>query len=162
MFYLKKCLNISYREIYTIKYTQYNFSWKNIHIPLDKLDLSFSRSSGAGGQNVNKLNTKVEVRFQLDSAGWLEEDVRKRMKELYPNKINNEGEFYLTSQEHRTQEMNKSEVQKKLKMIIFEASQPKHERIIHPIVESEAQEKRRIQEKRNTSKIKRMRRNDDS
>lgn len=151
---LNKCLSFN-------KYFKYNFSWKNITIPMDKIEMAFSRSSGAGGQNVNKLNTKVELRFKLDSAQWLTADIRKRIRELYPNKINNDGEFMITSQEHRTQEMNRSEAQKKLKMLIYEASQPKHERIIYPIVESEAKEEKRIQEKRNRSKIKKMRRNDD-
>ncbi len=162
MFNLNKCLFLFSKKIVLFQnICQINFTWKNIQIPMEKIEMAFSRSSGAGGQNVNKLNTKVEIRFNLDSAQWITENVRKRIRELYPNKINNEGEFIITSQEHRTQEMNRSEAQKKLKMIIFEASQPKHERIMHPIVESEAQEEKRIQEKKNRSRIKKMRRNDD-
>jgi peptidyl-tRNA hydrolase ICT1 len=164
MFNFNKCIpKISFnnlRNFFIFKQVS-KFSWKNIEVPMEKIEIAFSRSSGAGGQNVNKLNTKVEIRFKLDSADWLSEDVKKRIVELYANKINKEGEFILTSQEHRTQEMNRAEIQKKLKMIIFESSQPKHERIMHPIVESDKQEEKRIQEKRNRSKIKKMRRNDD-
>jgi peptidyl-tRNA hydrolase ICT1 len=164
MFNLNKCIpkfSFSNLRKYLVSNQICKFSWKNIEIPMEKIEMAFSRSSGAGGQNVNKLNTKVEIRFKLDSAEWLSEDVKKRISELYANKINKEGEFILTSQEHRTQEMNRSEIQKKLKMIIHEASQPKHERIMHPIVESDKQEEKRIQEKRNRSKIKKMRRNED-
>jgi protein subunit release factor B len=139
----------------------FTFSWKNIIIPVDKLDVSFSRSGGAGGQNVNKLNTKVEFRFNVDSADWIEIDTKERLKELYPNKINNEGEFYLTSQEHRTQEQNRKEAEKKLQMIMYEASQPKKIRIIEPFKESEHQKEKRIQEKKMRSKIKNMRKGDD-
>jgi len=164
MFNFNKCLSIiqanKFRKFFIFKQVS-KFSWKNIEVPMEKIEMSFSRSSGAGGQNVNKLNTKVEIRFKLDSADWISEDIKKRIGELYANKINKEGEFILTSQEHRTQEMNRAEIQKKLKMIIYEASHPKHERIIHPIVESDKQEEKRIQEKRNRSKIKKMRRNDD-
>ena len=44
---------------------------KDINIPLDKVDFAFARSSGPGGQNVNKLNTKAELRFEIDSASWI-------------------------------------------------------------------------------------------
>ena len=48
------------------------------------LDSSFSRSSGPGGQNVNKLNTKVELRFVISQADWLPENVKSRLHELKP------------------------------------------------------------------------------
>lgn len=137
------------------------FSWKNINIPLNKLDVSFSRSGGAGGQNVNKVNTKVEFRFKVENAEWIERETKERLKELFPNKINNEGDFIITCQEHRTQEQNRKEAERKLQMIIHEASQPKKFRIIEPIIESDQQKERRIQEKKMRSKIKNMRRGDD-
>lgn len=45
----------------------------------DKLELTYSRSSGPGGQNINKVSTKVSIRFQLDKADWIPEVVRKNM-----------------------------------------------------------------------------------
>lgn len=138
-----------------------SFSWKNTTIPLDKIEVNYSKSGGAGGQNVNKLNTKVEFRFNLNNAEWLDNSVKERIKELHANKINNEGEFILTSQEFRTQEQNRKEAEKKLQMIVFEASQPKKVRVIEPFKESEEQKDRRIQEKKSRSKTKSMRRGDD-
>jgi protein subunit release factor B len=146
------------------KLINYNFcttfnSWKKISIPLNKIDISFSKSGGAGGQNVNKLNTKVEFRFNLSQADWIADDVKLRIKNLYPNKINSDGYFILTSQEHRTQEENRVEAQKKLQMILFEASQPANIRIIEPFQESDEQKNRRIKEKKQRSDTKHRRRN---
>jgi len=137
------------------------FTWKNITIPIDKLNISFSRSGGAGGQNVNKVNTKVEFRFNIENAEWISPEIKSRLIELFPNKINNNGEFLVTSQEHRTQEENKKEAAKKLQMIIYEASQPKNERIHHEIVETDSQRDHRIKEKKNRSKLKNMRKGND-
>ena len=66
-----------------------------------RLDFQYARSSGPGGQNVNKLNTKAEVRFHVASADWLDQDVRERLAQYQSNKISKEGELIITSQEHR-------------------------------------------------------------
>jgi peptidyl-tRNA hydrolase ICT1 len=136
-------------------------TWKDVNIPVEKLNINFSRSSGAGGQNVNKVNTKVELRFNLSEADWLDYMTKERMKEYFSNKINSDGEFFLTSQEHRTQEENRIKAYEKLQMIIFEASQPKDFRIFEPIKETEIQKDRRIKEKKMRSDVKNMRRGKD-
>ncbi len=89
-----------------------------IQIPEDQLQISFSRSSGAGGQNVNKVNTKVELRFHLDSAKWIPDEVRQRLKSNESNRINNEGFMTVTSQEFRTQAQNRKDALKKLEDIL--------------------------------------------
>ena len=61
--------------------------------------LSFFGSSG--GQNVNKLNTKAEVRFHVLNAEWMPDEVKRRLAEQQANRINNLGELLVTSQEHR-------------------------------------------------------------
>jgi peptidyl-tRNA hydrolase ICT1 len=65
------------------------------------MDFNFARSSGPGGQNVNKVNTKAEIRFHVQSADWLSQDVRDRLEEYFSNKITKDGEIVVTSQEHR-------------------------------------------------------------
>lgn len=133
--------------------------WKRIEIPFEKIEMNFCRSSGPGGQNVNKLNTKVEYRFNIDAADWLPKETRERLKELNFNKINSEGFFILTCQEYRTQSQNKKEAQKKLQEIIDIASVPKKERIIVPFEETLQMEERRIKEKKIRSDVKKMRNN---
>lgn len=133
--------------------------WKRVEIPFEKLEINFTRSSGPGGQNVNKLNTKVEYRFHVDSADWIDKNCKDRLKELYHQKINNEGYFILTCQEYRTQSQNKKEAMKKLQEIIYVSSIPKKERIIIPFEETPEMEEKRIKEKKKRSDIKKLRNN---
>ena len=103
---------------------------KDIAVPLDKVNFAFARSSGPGGQNVNKLNTKAELRFKIDSASWIPSEVRERLKEYQGNKINNNGELLVTSQEFRTQSKNKDDCVEKLKIMLEEAYiEPKDRKI---------------------------------
>jgi len=133
--------------------------WTRILIPFEKIEMNFCRSSGPGGQNVNKLNTKVEYRFNLNSADWLPNETKERLRDLHSNKINSEGYFILTCQEYRTQVQNKKEAQKKLQEIIDLASIPKKERVIVSFEETEQMEERRIKEKKIRSDVKKMRNN---
>lgn len=72
-----------------------------VKIPPEMLMTNFSRSSGPGGQNVNKVNSKADVRVSLVSAKWLTDETIQRAKELYPNNINKEGELFVNSQSTR-------------------------------------------------------------
>ena len=64
----------------------------------DKLILSFSRSQGPGGQNVNKVNSKADGRFHIDSASWLDPEAKIRLKLIFAHHINKEGELVVQSQ----------------------------------------------------------------
>lgn len=95
---------------------------KTIDIPDDRLDISFVRSSGAGGQNVNKVNSKVELRVHVMDATWIgPEEVRRRLAEQQANRINKDGVLSLTVQEYRTQGQNKKAAIEKLRQIILQA-----------------------------------------
>jgi protein subunit release factor B len=94
---------------------------KDVKIPMDKVEFKYARSSGPGGQNVNKVNSKAEIRFQVKSAFWLPEDVRARLGNYQSGKINNEGELIVVSQEFRTQSQNKDACVGKLQVMIAEA-----------------------------------------
>jgi hypothetical protein len=71
-------------------------------IPRAKLDTSFSRSGGAGGQNVNKLNTKAEVRFHVPSADWLDDHTKQRLMLMSAGQVTKDGDLIIVSQRHRT------------------------------------------------------------
>ncbi|XP_070245148.1 large ribosomal subunit protein mL62 isoform X2 [Bos mutus] len=113
----------------------------NDDIPVDRLTISYCRSSGPGGQNVNKVNSKAEVRFHLASADWIAEPVRQKMALTHKNKINRAGELILTSECSRYQFRNLADCLQKIRDMIAEASQPATE----PSKEDAALQKLRIE-----------------
>ncbi|XP_061910813.1 large ribosomal subunit protein mL62-like [Entelurus aequoreus] len=98
-----------------------------VYIPLDRLTVSYSRSSGPGGQHVNKVNTKAEIRFNVLAADWIPEDVRLKILEKNINRINKAGELLVTSELSRSQQRNVSDCVEKISTIIAEASKKPRE-----------------------------------
>ncbi|XP_073537300.1 large ribosomal subunit protein mL62 [Phyllobates terribilis] len=94
-----------------------------IDIPIDRLIISYSKSSGPGGQNVNKVNTKAEIRFHLSSADWIPEDVRQKVSVQNKNRINRNGELIVTSEVSRHQMRNLADCLDKIQCMISEANQ---------------------------------------
>ncbi|XP_001377961.2 peptidyl-tRNA hydrolase ICT1, mitochondrial isoform X1 [Monodelphis domestica] len=92
-------------------------------IPIDRLQVSYSKSSGPGGQNVNKVNTKAEVRFHLATADWIAEPVRQKISVLFKNKISKSGELIITSDSSRYQFRNLADCLQKIRDMIAQASQ---------------------------------------
>ncbi|XP_066188057.1 large ribosomal subunit protein mL62 [Sylvia atricapilla] len=94
-----------------------------LDIPMARLTVSYSRSSGPGGQNVNKVNSKAEVQFHLASADWIPEAVRQKMALMYRNKINRAGELIVTSEESRYQMRNLAICLEKIRTMVTEATE---------------------------------------
>ncbi|TFK04584.1 DAZ-associated protein 2 [Platysternon megacephalum] len=92
-------------------------------IPMDCLSISYCRSSGPGGQNVNKVNSKAEVRFHLASADWIAEDVRQKIAVMHKNKINKSGELIINSEVSRYQMKNLADCLQKIRNMITEATE---------------------------------------
>lgn len=82
-----------------------------------ELQFSFSKSSGPGGQHVNKVNTKVSLRFDIAESSILREEQRTLLLQKLENKLTKEGVLILTSQEARSQLVNKELVVKKLDLL---------------------------------------------
>ena len=87
-------------------------------VPRDALTFRFARSSGPGGQHVNKVNTKVDARFVLNDATWLTELEKQTIAMNNPGRLNSRGELYITSQRHRSQAANKEDCIQKLQKIV--------------------------------------------
>ncbi|XP_075908989.1 large ribosomal subunit protein mL62 isoform X2 [Petromyzon marinus] len=90
-------------------------------IPVDRLKVSYNRSSRPGGQNVNKVNTKAEVRFHVANADWLPQDIRDKLQEKYKHRIVRSGELIVTSQVSRYQMRNLADCLLKLRQLIGDA-----------------------------------------
>ncbi|MCY7357043.1 MAG: aminoacyl-tRNA hydrolase [Rudanella sp.] len=88
---------------------------------LSEVTYRFARSGGAGGQNVNKVATKAELRFSVQNSSLLTDEQRAVLLEKLANKLTTEGEFVLTHQTERTQLANKEKVTKKFLRLIKKA-----------------------------------------
>jgi ribosome-associated protein len=126
-----------------------------IQIPDDELRFTFVRSSGPGGQNVNKLNTKAVLRWSVRGSRGLPEEVRARLLERFAPRITGDGEVILTSQRFRDQRQNERDCLEKLReMLLAVATPPKRRKKTRP---TRASVKRRREEKRVRSKKKQER-----
>ncbi|XP_071949267.1 large ribosomal subunit protein mL62-like [Antedon mediterranea] len=92
------------------------------YIPVSKLTVKNSKSSGPGGQNVNKVNTKVEVRFKVEESDWLPKHIQNKLLEKKKTKITVNGEFYVQSDRTRSQMTNFSDCLEKIRSAIAEVT----------------------------------------
>ncbi|MFZ5939761.1 MAG: alternative ribosome rescue aminoacyl-tRNA hydrolase ArfB [Bacteroidota bacterium] len=88
-----------------------------------------SRSSGAGGQNVNKVNTKVELRFDVQGSALLTEDEKELLRTRAAGRISNDGFLIITSQSERSQPGNRTQCMLKFYRLLFQALEPELVRI---------------------------------
>ena len=95
---------------------------------LPELSFRTSRSSGAGGQHVNKTETKVEVLLHIDNSNALTEEEKNRIKSKLSTRINDEGYLTLASQKSRSQSANKEDVIKRLEILLEKALKPEVKR----------------------------------
>lgn len=120
-----------------------------------ELSFSFTRSSGAGGQNVNKVNTKVELRFSIPNSQLLSADEKEILKLKLATRINNDGDLVITSQTERSQLKNKEAAIKKFYALIVKALTPRKKRkATKPSASAVAQrlDNKRLQSRKKTSR----------
>jgi ribosome-associated protein len=126
-----------------------------ISIDEAELEESFVRSSGPGGQNVNKLSTAVQLRFDVRQSPSLPNDVAIRLMRLAGKRMTKDGVLVLIAQNHRTQERNRAEAQERLLDLIREAAiRPVPRRATKP---TKASRKERLETKKRRSGVKNLR-----
>ena len=128
---------------------------ESISLDEDELSESFVLASGPGGQNVNKVSSAVQLRFDVAHSPSLPEDVRARLIALSGNRLTKDGVLVIVARSHRTQERNRAEARAKLTdLIIRAATPPKPRRATKPTA---ASKRRRLESKIARARIKRTR-----
>ncbi len=126
-----------------------------IRIDEDELDYSFLRASGPGGQNVNKVETAVQLRFDLFASPSLDEEVKRRLARLAGSRLTNDGVIVIAAQRFRSQERNRQDALERLIQLIAKAAErPKKRIATRPTL---ASKKRRVDSKVKRGETKRLR-----
>jgi ribosome-associated protein len=124
-------------------------------VPGDELSWSAVRASGPGGQNVNKVSSKVELRFDLARTRSLPDEVRRRLVSLAGSRVTTDGVLHITSQLTRDQRKNLEDAREKLAALVRAALHvPRARRATRPTAGSE---RRRLDEKRRRGERKKQR-----
>ncbi len=127
-----------------------------LRIPLREFRFSFARSSGPGGQNVNKVNTKATLRWPVLTSRSLPHPVRRRLLAKHGRRVNAQGDLVITSQRFRDAGRNVADCLEKLRKMLAEAAAaPKARKPTRP---TPASVRRRLDQKRKQSRKKRLRR----
>ena len=121
----------------------------------NELTFSACRSSGPGGQNVNKVSTKIELRFNVGKSILLTEEEKEVIRDFLKNRINNEDELIILCQTERSQLKNKEKSIEKFYSLIEKALKPKKKR--KPTKPSPGEKEKRLEEKRLKSEKKEAR-----
>ena len=128
---------------------------KNIAIKENELTFKFIRSSGPGGQNVNKVATAVQLRFDITSSKSLPDDVKARLKSIAGRKVTKDGVLIIEANRFRTQEKNRQDTIERFTALIDKSSHRKKSRIrTNP---TNASNQKRIETKKRLSEKKKMR-----
>lgn len=127
----------------------------SLSIPDDELTITFMRASGPGGQNVNKVASAVQLRFNVCNSRSLNEDTKTRLVELAGTRMTRDGVLIIEAKRYRAQEQNRIDAEQRLSALIQKALiKPKIRMPTHPTAASQA---RRVETKKHRGITKQLR-----
>jgi ribosome-associated protein len=127
-----------------------------VKVPDSAVRIAYSRSSGPGGQNVNKVNSKAEVWVRLDAIAGLHPEAMERLKVLAGRRVTDAGELHLVAEATRSQHQNREDALSRVRQLVAEALvRPKKRRVTKP---SKRAKQRRLDSKKRRSAVKSGRR----
>lgn len=128
---------------------------RGVVVPGNAIEVHAVRASGPGGQNVNKVASKIEMRVDLAQIQGMDPDSRRRLLEIVGKRVNDEGRLVVTSQLTRDQHRNLEDAREKVRRWIAQALVPARRRV--PTRQTPTSHARRLDAKRRRSQMKRMR-----
>jgi len=128
----------------------------SLNLDESEIQFDFVRASGPGGQNVNKVSTACQLRFDVVNSASLPQEVKRRLMKLAGSRMTTEGVLVIEAKRHRTQEQNRQDALARLITLVQKAlEKPKPRHRTRPTL---ASQKRRVEKKKRRGEIKRMRR----
>ena len=124
-----------------------------VTIPEDELVFTASRSGGPGGQNVNKVSTKITLAFDVEKSRALSEEQKRKIAGKLATRINNDGQLLVVSQRTRSQELNRADAMDRFCDLLRKALQPRKARIKTRLPKSAKEQRLNEKKKRSARKL---------
>lgn len=128
---------------------------RGLRVDPREIQIRFIHASGPGGQNVNKVATAAQLRFNVETSSALSPGIKQRLREIAGNRISKDGELVITARRHRSQARNKEDAIERLRSLLQRASRKRRARV--PTSPSRAARRKRLENKSQRGRLKAQR-----